>query len=55
MELLAGIISRGDVLRALEQDFETDQTVLEAGSQDLVVTFPDELVYHRFVNTNPIA
>lgn len=43
---LAGIISRGDVLRALEQDFQTDRTVLEAGSQDLVVTFPDELVYH---------
>jgi len=43
---LAGIISRGDVLRALEENPESQMTVLEAGTKDLVVTYPDELVYH---------
>jgi CIC family chloride channel protein len=40
---LAGIITRGDVLRALEENgHSTTTTVLDAGSRDLVVTFPDE-------------
>ncbi|HUI09063.1 MAG TPA: chloride channel protein [Bacteroidota bacterium] len=39
---LRGIITRGDVLRALEQDGE--ETVLEAGTNDLVVAYPDEIL-----------
>jgi CIC family chloride channel protein len=41
---LAGIITRGDVLRALDQHPSGTLTVLEAGSHDLIVTFPDELI-----------
>jgi CIC family chloride channel protein len=41
---LAGLITRGDVLRALDQDPEGILTVLEAGSRDLVVAFPDEMI-----------
>ena len=41
---LAGIITRGDVLRALEKDSSGAASVLEAGSSHLVVTYPDELV-----------
>jgi H+/Cl- antiporter ClcA len=40
---LAGIITRGDVLRAIEQD--PSITVLEAGSRNVVVTFPDEALH----------
>jgi CBS domain-containing protein len=39
---LAGIITRGDVFRALEANPSNDQTVLEAGCDQLVVTYPDE-------------
>jgi CBS domain-containing protein len=46
---LVGIISRGDVLRALEQDPETKMTVMEAGTLNLIVTYPDELVYHAVI------
>jgi chloride channel protein, CIC family len=42
---LAGIITRGDVLRALEQNGHNETTVLNAGSHDLVVTFADEVLY----------
>jgi len=42
---LAGIITRGDVLRALEQNGRNGTTVLDAGSRDLVVTFSDEVLY----------
>jgi|HubBroStandDraft_6_1064221.scaffolds.fasta_scaffold84955_1 CIC family chloride channel protein len=41
---LAGLITRGDVLRALDQDPGGVLTVLEAGSRDLIVAFPDELI-----------
>jgi H+/Cl- antiporter ClcA len=42
---LAGIITRGDILRALDKDSGGEDTVLEAGSQQrLVVAYPDELV-----------
>jgi len=41
---LSGIITRGDVLRALDKDSSGAMTVLEAGSTHLVVTHPDELV-----------
>ena len=39
---LAGIITRGDVIRALEQGADGDTTVLDAGSRAPVVAWPDE-------------
>ncbi len=42
---LAGIVTRGDLLRALDQDPSGSMTVLDAGSKDLVVTYPDELLH----------
>jgi len=39
---LAGIITRGDVVRSLQQSPAGTMTVLEAGKQDLVVAYPDE-------------
>jgi chloride channel protein, CIC family len=41
---LVGIITRGDVLRAIEQGADGSTTVLDAGSRRLVVTYPDELL-----------
>ena len=43
-QLLAGIITRGDILRALEQGDKNGTTVIEAGSHDLIVSFPDEVL-----------
>lgn len=39
---LAGIITRGDIVRGLRQSNSVEMTVAEAGSSSLVVTFPDE-------------
>jgi H+/Cl- antiporter ClcA len=41
---LVGIITRGDVLRTLEQGADGNATVLEAGSRDLIVTYADEIL-----------
>src|SRR5215469_15247477 len=41
---LTGLITRGDVLRALADDPAGVNTVLEVGSRNVVVTFPDELI-----------
>jgi CIC family chloride channel protein len=41
---LSGIITRGDLFRALSQDASGAITVQEAGSTHLIVTHPDELV-----------
>src|ERR1700693_2034849 len=41
---LSGIITRGDLLRALDKDSTGAMTVQEAGATRLVVTHPDELV-----------
>ena len=41
---LAGIVTRGDLFRALGQDPSGEATALEAGSSRLLVTYPDELV-----------
>src|SRR5262249_35863114 len=41
---LVGIITRGDLLRTMRENFGQDMSVLEAGSSDLVVTYPDELM-----------
>lgn len=46
---LVGIITRGDVLRALEQEGQKKMTVLEAGTRNLIVAYPDELL-HDAVN-----
>jgi CIC family chloride channel protein len=39
---LVGIITRGDIVRALRQDEGPEMTVGEAGSTNLIVTFPNE-------------
>ncbi len=41
---LAGIITRGDLLRALDKDSSGTMNVEQAGSTRLVVTHPDEIV-----------
>jgi len=41
---LAGIITRGDVLRAISEFPSGTVSVLEAGSRELIVAFPDELI-----------
>jgi H+/Cl- antiporter ClcA len=46
---LVGIITRGDVLRALEQGADGSTTVLDAGSRELIVSYPDEIL-HEAVN-----
>jgi len=42
---LAGIITRGDVMRALEKDPAGAMSVLDAGSRNVVVTYPDEALH----------
>jgi len=41
---LAGIITRGDLVRALDKSSNAG-TVLEAGTRHLIVTFPDEILH----------
>jgi CBS domain-containing protein len=41
---LAGIITRGDLLRALEANHLPERTVIDAGSKNLIVTYPDEVL-----------
>jgi chloride channel protein, CIC family len=41
---LAGIITRGDLVRGLEQS-PAHRTVLEAGTQNLLVAYPDEILH----------
>jgi chloride channel protein, CIC family len=41
---LVGIVTRGDLVRALEQTEDGEMSVLEAGSTRLIVTYPDELL-----------
>jgi chloride channel protein, CIC family len=52
---LAGVVTQGDLLRALESNPDGSATVLEAGSEPPIVAFPDELVLdalHRMVRNN---
>jgi CBS domain-containing protein len=42
---LVGIITRSDVVRALEQHPHDNPTVLDVGSRELVVTYPDETLH----------
>ena len=46
---LVGVITQGDMARALRDDATGRTTVLEAGKRNLIVTYPDELV-HEAVN-----
>jgi CBS domain-containing protein len=41
---LAGIITRGDLVRALEQS-PKNATVLEAGTRNLIIAYPDEILH----------
>jgi chloride channel protein, CIC family len=41
---LVGIITRGDLLRAIEQGADGNTTVLDAGTRRLVIAYPDELL-----------
>ena len=47
--MLAGMITRGDILRALDTDPLGAMSVLEAGSRDVVVTYPDEVLHEASV------
>jgi CIC family chloride channel protein len=42
---LAGVVTRGDVLRSLADDPQGSRTVLEAGNRRVVVTYPDEVLH----------
>jgi chloride channel protein, CIC family len=42
---LAGVITRGDVMRALDADPTGALSVLDAGTRDVVVTYPDEMLH----------
>ncbi len=42
---LVGIITRADIMRAFEKDSSGNMSVLEAGSSNLAVTYPDEVLY----------
>jgi chloride channel protein, CIC family len=42
---LEGIITRSDILRAFEKDSDGKMSVLDAGTRDVVVTHPDELLH----------
>ena len=42
---LAGVITRGDVMRALDAEPSGAAAVLEAGTRDVVVTYPDETLH----------
>jgi len=42
---LIGIITRGDVVRGLEHERARLLTVIEAGSKNLIVCYPDELLH----------
>jgi len=52
---LVGVVTQGDLLRALEQEPRGTMTVLEAGSNEPLVAYPDELVHdamHRMLRHN---
>jgi CBS domain-containing protein len=42
---LAGIITHGDVLRALAQNGKDGQTVIEAATREVIVSYADEVLY----------
>ncbi len=42
---LAGLVTRSDLMRAMGQDHCGAMTLLEAGARNLVVAYPDEVLY----------
>ena len=42
---LEGVITRGDIMRALDKDPSGAMSVLDAGTREVVVTYPDELLH----------
>jgi CBS domain-containing protein len=49
---LAGIVTRGDLVRALEKDEDEELTAIEAGTRQLHVAYPDETLHdalHRML------
>src|SRR5207244_12105812 len=42
---LKSIITSGDMLRALDKDPAGAMSVIEAGTRDVLVTYPDELLH----------
>ncbi len=42
---LAGIVTHGDILRVLGENHDGDMPILEAGSKNPIVAYPDEMVY----------
>jgi len=46
---LAAVITRGDVMRSLDDDPSGVASVLEAGSAHVVVTYPDEMLHEASV------
>jgi len=42
---LVGLVTQGDLLRALEKDPEGKLTVLDAGGSELIVAYADEMVF----------
>jgi CBS domain-containing protein len=42
---LVGIVTRGDLVKAVDVQTRPDSTVLDAGSRNPVVTYPDELLH----------
>ena len=42
---LCGIITRGDVMKAMQQHPATTKTVLEAGNKQVTVAYPDDSLY----------
>ncbi len=42
---LIGIITWGDIVKTLAGESDEEKTVLEAGNDELIVTYPDELLY----------
>jgi H+/Cl- antiporter ClcA len=41
---VVGMLTRGDLMRALDRDGSDEETALDAGTGDPVVTYPDELL-----------
>ena len=46
---LVGVVTQGDLLRALEQNPQGSMTVLEAGSRPPIIGYPDELAHDAMV------
>jgi H+/Cl- antiporter ClcA/CBS domain-containing protein len=42
---LEGVITPGDIVRAIEEGSNSFLSVLEAGNRDVIVTYPDEVLY----------